>query len=74
MLKAKLWPYLIIYQFALSMLTLSQHYNYSRQGVSGITVNVFMVYLSKASTKINYSLLITRNTNTQNELIIFCLY
>jgi hypothetical protein len=49
MLKAKLWPYLIIYQFALSMLTLLQHYNYSRQGVSGIIVNVFMVYLSKAS-------------------------
>ena len=41
------------------LLTLSQHYNYSRQGVSGITVNVFMVYLSKANTKIHYSLLIT---------------
>ena len=41
------------------LLTLSQHYNYSRQGVRGITVNVFMVYLSKASTKIHYSLLIT---------------
>jgi hypothetical protein len=50
------------------LLTLSQHYNYSRQGVSGITVNVFMVYLSKASTKIHYSLLITRNTNTPLKL------
>ena len=41
------------------LLTSSQHYNYSRQRVCGITVNVFMVYLSKASTKIHYSLLIT---------------
>ena len=56
------------------LLTLSQHYNYSRQRVSGITVkvsNIECFHGLSFQSKYENSLLITRNTNTRLDNVYF---